>query len=85
MAAILGTKTDGTPSAEFTPTETDSEVVISNRGTGLVILEVMAPNTEWELVTKESGSYQVKTSDPANVYRFRGVGTTIDFDYRMGP
>lgn len=86
MAAISGTKTDNTASASFTPTNSVSDVVITNRGIGSQVrVEAMAPNTGWEFVSETTGAFPVLTSDPALLYRIRGVGTDIDFDYYMGP
>jgi len=87
MTAISGTITTSAVSSIFTPTEAKADVIISNRGTGEVILEVTATGTEPELVAKQSGAYTVETPDTTGdvTYTLRATGATIDFDYYMGP
>jgi len=85
MAAISGTLTTTTPSADFQPSESVSDVVISPNA-GKVRLECKAPGmSNYVLISNEGGAFPEVTADPAILYRFVASGADIDIDYYMGP
>ena len=87
MAAITGTLTNNTPSADFTPTEAVSDVYVVKNGGGQLFLRAEVGSLASVIVTEitGSGTIPISTSNPAISYFFQASGQDVDFDYYMGP
>ena len=79
--------TGETPSADFSPTEMTSMVIITGDFPKLQ-LECIAPSgTKYATVTKETGAFSVDTpvTDGTVKFRFRGLSPDTSAHVYMGP
>lgn len=84
--SISGSLTGTDESAEFTPSESLSDVVLESPGAkGQVFLMAKAPNTGWKVLEQADGSFAVATPDPAIVYKFVSKNLRGTANYYMGP
>ena len=85
MPSISGTKTDNTVSAEYTPSENAMDIIITQRGSGIVNLQSKPPGGIWGPVGPVLGHKTVPTPDNGILYRLYASGNDIDYDYYCGP
>lgn len=86
MVAVSGSLTGTANSAEFTPSNGVTDVIIDSAGCrGKIFLLVKATNTEWKVVTEQHGAFSILTPDTALVYRFSSQALNGTAEYYIGP